>query len=71
VLAFSIAEAGSSMPLPARLLTSDNDPNRYLASNIAFLVASAPLKPNTVYNVVFSGRVNNNLVGKTWSFTTK
>ena len=71
VLTFSIAEAGSSTPLSARVLTSDNDPNRYLASNIAFLVANAPLKSNTAYKVVFSGRVNNNLVDKTWSFTTK
>lgn len=71
VLTFSIAEAGSSTSLSTRMLTSDNDPNRYLASNIAFLVTNAPLTSNTGYKVVFSGRVNNNLVGKTWSFTTK
>lgn len=71
VLTFSITESGSNTPLSARVLTSDNDPNRYLASNIAFLVANAPLKSNTTYKVVFSGRINNNLVDKTWSFTTK
>lgn len=71
VLTFSITDPGSSTPLSARVLTSDNDPNRYLASNIAFLVANAPLKSNTTYKVVFSGRVNNNLVDKTWTFTTK
>lgn len=71
VLAFTITEAGSSTPLSARVVTADNDPNRYLASHIAFLVANAPLKSNTAYSVTFSGRVNNNLVSKTWTFTTK
>lgn len=71
VLTFTITEAGSSTPLSARVFTSDNDPNRYLASNIAFLVANAPLKSNTAYKVVLNGRVNNNLVDKTWTFTTK
>jgi len=71
VLTFSLTESGTSTPLPARVLTSDNDPNHHLTSNIAFLVANAPLKANTGYNVVFSGRVNNKLVDKTWFFTTK
>ncbi|UTY55846.1 CAP domain-containing protein [Massilia sp. erpn] len=71
VITFTIVEAGSGTPLSARMLTTDNDPNRYLASNCVYLVANAPLKSNTAYKVVFSGRVNNKLVDKTWTFTTK
>lgn len=71
VLTFTVSEAGASTPLAARVLTSDNDPNHYLASNIAFLVANAPFKSNTTYSVAFTGRVNNNLVSKAWTFSTK
>jgi uncharacterized protein YkwD len=71
VVSFTITEAGAGMPLSARVMTSDNDPNRYLASNIAFLIANEPLKSSTTYTIVFSGRINNSLVNKTWSFTTK
>lgn len=70
-LSFTITEAGTNTPLVARLLTSDSDPNHYLAPNVAFLVASAPLKSSTAYKVAFSGRVNNNLISKTWTFSTK
>jgi hypothetical protein len=51
-------------------MTSDNDPNHYLTSNVAFLIANAPLKSNAAYTVTFGGRLNNNLVNKTWTFTT-
>jgi uncharacterized protein YkwD len=70
VLKFTITEAGATAPLDARLLTKDNDPNKYLASNIAFLVAKSTLKPNTTYSVVFSGRINNVVIDKNWKFTT-
>lgn len=70
VLTFTLTEAGASAALDARLMTKDNDPNKFLGSNIAFLVAKAPLKPNTTYSVAFSGRVNNVLVTKNWKFTT-
>lgn len=70
VVSFTITEAGATTSLDTRLLTKDNDPNKYLASNIAFLVAKAPLKPNTTYSVVFSGRVDNVVVNKNWKFTT-
>lgn len=70
VLTFTITEAGAAVPLDARLMTKDNDPNKYLASNIAFLVAKSTLKPNTTYSVVFSGRVNNVVINKNWKFTT-
>ncbi len=70
VLTFTLTEAGSTAPLSARILKKDNDPNKYLESNAAFLVANAALKPNTIYTVIFSGRVNNVTVSKTWKFTT-
>lgn len=71
VLTFTLTEAGSATPLDARVMTQDNDPNRYLPSNFAFLVAKAPLKTNTTYTAKFSGRVNNVLVNKEWKFTTR
>jgi uncharacterized protein YkwD len=70
VINFTITEAGAAAPLDARQMTADNDPNRNLTSNVAFLVAKGTLKANTTYAVAFSGRVNNVLVNKTWSFTT-
>lgn len=71
VITFTLTEAGAVGPMDARLLTKDNDPNRYLSSNIAFLVAKSPLKPNTIYTAKFSGRVNNVVVSKEWKFTTR
>ncbi|NVD97123.1 CAP domain-containing protein [Massilia sp. BJB1822] len=70
VITFTLTEAGASAPLEVRIMTRDNDPLRHLQSNIAFLVARAPLKPNTIYSAVFSGRVNNVVVNKMWKFTT-
>jgi uncharacterized protein YkwD len=70
VVTFTMTEAGASSPLDVRVLTKDSDPNKYLASNIAFLVAKASLKPNTTYSIAFSGRANNVVVSKNWKFTT-
>jgi uncharacterized protein YkwD len=70
VLTFTITEAGNTAPLDARLMTKDSDPNFYLASNIAFLVAKGTLKANATYTAAFSGRVNNVAVSKSWKFTT-
>lgn len=70
VLTFTMTEAGAAAPLHGRIMTRDNDPNRYLGTNIAFFVASGRLKPNTTYNVAFSGRANNVVISKAWSFTT-
>lgn len=70
VLSFTLTEAGSATPLDARLMTKDNDPNRYLPSNFAFLAAKAPLKTSTTYTAKFSGRVNNVAVNREWKFTT-
>jgi hypothetical protein len=70
VLTFTITQAGSSTPLDVRLLTAATDTLHRLPSNMAFIVAKAPLNPNTTYQVAFSGRVNNVVVTKSWSFTT-
>jgi uncharacterized protein YkwD len=71
VLSFTLTEAGSATALDARIMTKDNDPNRYLPSNFAFLAAKAPLKVGTTYTAKFSGRANNVLVNKEWKFTTR
>ena len=71
VVLFTLTEAGAAAPLDARIITSAKDPNRYLASNIAFLVAKTPLKVGTTYTAKFSGRMNNALVNKEWQFTTR
>ena len=70
VLTFTMTEAGAAAPLTGRIMTKDNDPNKYLKGNMAFFVASARLKPNTTYSVAFSGRANNVVITKNWSFTT-
>lgn len=70
VLTLEMVEAESGTVLSGRIMTSDNDPNRYLQSNVAFFVPSARLKPATKYSVTFSGRVSNVVVNKQWSFTT-
>jgi uncharacterized protein YkwD len=70
VTTFTITEDGAAASLDTRLMTSDNDPNKYLAGNVAFLVAKGTLKPNTTYAVSFSGRANNTAVTKNWKFTT-
>lgn len=71
VLTFTLTAEGAVSPLNARILTIDNDPNRYLTSNFAFLVATAPLKAGTNYIAKFSGRVSNVIVNKEWKFTTR
>jgi len=71
VTSFTVTEAGQSTPMDARLMTRANDPNAYLTSNMAFLIAKAPFKTNTVYNVKFSGTNNGANLTKEWSFTTK
>jgi len=71
VTTFTVTETGQAVPMDARLMTSANDPNHYLASNVAFLVAKAPFKSGTTYNVKFTGTNNGAAFTKAWSFTTK
>ncbi|MYM29286.1 hypothetical protein GTP58_13230 [Duganella sp. CY15W] len=71
VTTFAVTEAGQSAPMDARLMTRSNDPNAYLASNVAFLIAKAPFKSGTTYNVKFAGTNNGVAFTKEWSFKTK
>ena len=68
VTSFTITEDGQTTALPVRLLTSATD--QRVLKNYAFVVGKAPFKPNTKYNVSFSGAISGNPVTKTWSFTT-
>lgn len=70
VTSFTLTEAGQTAPLPTRRITKDTDPNKYIASNSAYLVGKEPFKRNTTYNVTFLGAVNGVSVLKSWSFTT-
>ncbi|MYM96094.1 CAP domain-containing protein [Duganella vulcania] len=71
VTTFTVTEAGRAAPMDARLLTRSNDPNAYLSSNVAFLIAKAPFKASTTYNVKFAGTNNGAAFTKDWSFATK
>jgi hypothetical protein len=55
VTTFTVTEAGQAAPMDARLMNRSNDPNAYLSSNVAFLIAKAPFKSGTSYNVKFVG----------------
>lgn len=71
VTSFTVTEVGQTTSLDARLITRANDPNAYLSSNMAFLIAKAPFKSSTTYNVKFSGTNNGAAMSKEWSFKTK
>lgn len=71
VTTFTVTEAGQTQSMDARLMTRSNDPNAYLSSNVAFLIAKSPFKAGTVYNVKFAGTNNGVAFTKDWSFSTK
>jgi hypothetical protein len=72
VTSFTVTESGQPTPLDARLLVKSTDANTTMlfGSNVAFLVAKTAFKPNTVYNVSFTGTINGAATSKTWSFTS-
>lgn len=70
VQTFTLTEAGSTTPMPGRVMTKANDPNRYLGANVAFFVAASRLKPNMTYTASFVGTANGVGVARTWAFTT-
>lgn len=70
VTKFTISEAGQTIPMPAWILTSANDPNNHVQGNEAYLTAKGALKPNTTYNVAFEGTANGKNVSKNWNFAT-
>ncbi|MYM80755.1 MULTISPECIES: CAP domain-containing protein [Duganella] len=71
VTTFTVTEAGQAAPMDVRLMTRSNDPNSYLTSNVAFLIAKVPFKSATTYNVKFVGTNNGAAFTKEWSFKTK
>ncbi|WP_195763416.1 CAP domain-containing protein [Duganella guangzhouensis] len=71
VTTFTVTESGQAAPMDARLMIRSNDPNAYLASNVAFLIAKAPFKSGITYNVRFAGTNNGAAITKEWSFTTR
>lgn len=71
VTTFTVTEASQAAPMEARLIIRANDPNGYLTSNVAFLIAKAPFKSGTTYNVKFTGANNGVAFTKEWSFKTK
>ena len=76
VTSFTITPANGSAALAARTLTIDNDVQKFLAPHEAYLLPTAPLQPNTTYNVSFTGSSYLAVYGvttalsQTWSFTT-
>lgn len=67
---FKLSEKATGAAVDARVMHRDNDPNRLLGSNTAFLIAKSRLKPGTEYQVNFSGLANGKSLLKSWSFTT-
>lgn len=65
---FTLSDAG--VVVDSRVMHKDNDPNKLLASNVAFLVAKARLKAGTQYQVRFVGTAGSAAVNRTWNFTT-
>jgi len=72
VNSFSVTQAGATTPLSVYQLNSSTSAQdkRYLGKNTAFIVGKVAFRPNTTYNVSFSGTVNGTTVNKNWSFTT-
>ena len=76
VQTFTITEDGATVPKAATIMTNQNDPNRLIGKNEAFLVANSPLKPMTKYTVNFVGSANipgskvTRYINKTTSFVT-
>lgn len=73
VASFTVTEAGQTAPLAARLFVKGTNTQtaQYLKNNDAYLVSNTAFKPNTKYNVAFTGTVNGVALVRNWSFTTK
>ncbi|MGZ8357913.1 MAG: CAP domain-containing protein [Telluria sp.] len=69
VQGFTIRPRGGA-DLAVKLLKRGDDPNTTTRSAAA-IVPLAVLRPNTTYDVTFSGSVGNTSVNHNWSFTTK
>lgn len=65
-----VVQARGGSPLPTRLLTAATD-SPTTRSSAAAIVPLAPLAPQTVYDVQFTGTVDGVAVNRSWSFTTR
>jgi hypothetical protein len=76
VTTFVVTNSTSSTVVPARILTSQNDPNLFVPASFVAVIPLSALAPNTSYRVVFSGTAVDRLSGafeqidRTWSFMT-
>lgn len=66
---FQIFEAGSNISLPTWLLVHNGTPESP-SKNEAYIASKGGLKPNTKYEVTFSGTSDGFVFNKSWSFTT-
>lgn len=67
---FVLTDATTGLAVDARVMHHENDPNKLLLPNAAFLIAKTRLKPGTTYQVRFSGLVGGATVTRSWGFTT-
>lgn len=70
VTSFTVTEDGQTTPLDVRLITKENDINKFIGPNVVHIVGKAPFNVKTKYNVSFTGNVNGVALVKKWSFTT-
>lgn len=70
VSSFKMYEAGSNTAIDVWLTTKVTDVNNLVAKHEAYITAKAGLKPNTKYEVSFSGASNGQAFTRTWSFVT-
>lgn len=67
---FQVFEQGSSTPIESWILTSQNDINKAIPKNEAYLITKTAMKLNAIYNVRVSGKSNDTPFTRNWSFTT-
>jgi hypothetical protein len=71
VNAFTLTAAGSSTPVPVKVLTYALFPT-YLTKNEAHILPTQNLAPATTYTVNFAGQMADGTIAtKSWTFTTK
>lgn len=66
---FTVTENGQTVPLDVRTSSNATNPS-LLGTNSIYITSKTAYKPNTKYNVSFTGSVNGKAVTKAWSFTT-
>lgn len=70
VSSFKMFEAGNNTAIDVWLNTKATDATKLIAKHEAYITAKAGLKPNTKYEVTFSGTSNGKAFTRNWSFVT-